>query len=80
MKTVVIYDQCGEYSPTFAVLDGDYRHFDKCYVNDASGTGDAWGEFLYPDDTGNCAVNFQEEFPIEAVKEGAFVIVAGFLP
>lgn len=80
MKTVVIYDQCGLDTLTFAVLDGDYRHFHNCYVNDASGSGDEWADFLYPCDSGRCSISFQDEFPVEEVRNGAFVIVAGFLP
>lgn len=80
MQTVLIYDQFGIEPLKFAVLDGDYRKFDKAYVNDCSGNGDEFGDFLYPEGSEGCSIEFIEEFPVDAVKNGAFVIVCGFLP
>ncbi len=33
MKTVLIYDQCGEDSISYIVLSGDYSRFDQAYIN-----------------------------------------------
>lgn len=80
MKTVLIYDQFGQEPIKFAVLDGDYSRFNGAYVNSCDGNGDELGDLLYPDDTGVCAVEFVDAFPVDAVKEGAIVVVCGFLP
>lgn len=95
MKTVIIYDQL-EANLTFIVLDGDYRHLDKVYINQCFEESkaeqkareklqDELNDLIYPADGeetqfGYTKVELLEEFPTQAVLDGAFVIVAGFLP
>ena len=33
MKTLFLYDRCGDDAPTFFVLEGDYQHLDGIYGN-----------------------------------------------
>jgi hypothetical protein len=82
MKTVMIWND-GDNPIRFAILDGDYRHMDRVYVN-ASGDDEAeakqeqLSDIVY-DNKGRERLQFKDEFPVEAVKQGAYVIVAGFL-
>ena len=90
MKTVLIFDQCGQEPIKFVVLDGDYERFSGVYINAVvEGTkkqrelGDKLqeelGEVLYGTDS-KFKISVSEEFPCDAVKEGALVVVCGFLP
>jgi hypothetical protein len=92
MKTVLIYDDCHE-AIRFFVLDGDYRSLDKVYINAClDGTKkeqkayekkqDELSDLMYgkKNSGGSFKPEALDAFPVEAVKEGAAVIVAGFLP
>lgn len=90
MKTVLIYDQL-DADLKFFVLDGDYTKFKGVYINQCS-TGnkreqkaaekkqDELTNLLYDQNTGELLLPFLGEFPTEEVRNGAAVIVAGFLP
>jgi hypothetical protein len=83
-KTVIIWDQCGETNIVFFVLDGDYRKLDNIYINCEYGE-DSDSELAAEVLSGLLEekltkANELKEFPTTAVLEGAFVIVAGFLP
>jgi hypothetical protein len=75
---------------TFAVLDGDYRHLNGVYINmvvpedeDEAGHNkkqDELNELVYNQKDGSYKIEMLDTFPTEAVREGAEVIVAGFLP
>lgn len=83
MKTVLIYDQLGEGPIKFYILDRDYSHLDGVYINDSNvdeALQEELSKLIYDPVTGcelQCA---REYFPSYAVKDGALVIVAGFLP
>ncbi|MEI7296645.1 hypothetical protein [Paraburkholderia tropica] len=82
MQTVLIWDECGQNDIRFVVLDGDYSELNGIYVNNSLQEiedQDRVNDLIY-DDEGLYKVEFLAEFPIEAVKSGAIVIVAGFLP
>lgn len=80
MKTVVIWDDC-EANLKFVVVDGDKRHLDGIYINsnDDEKLQDEVN-LLFCDEKGNQLRKLVDEFPYEEVKNGAFVIRAGFLP
>jgi hypothetical protein len=81
LKTVLIYDQCGQAPLRFYVLGEDYRHLHGTYINSDSNDNlqDELSALLgladYPDSRPHLDV-----FPVDAVKEGAAVIVCGFYP
>lgn len=89
--TVFIYDQCGQEPLSFFVLEGDYRHLNKIYVNThvESKNGrkiqqekeDELVKLVYEED-GKKKVVLLETFPIIDVKfkNPVHVIVCGFLP
>ncbi|MBB3004417.1 hypothetical protein FHX57_006799 [Paraburkholderia tropica] len=82
MQTVLIWDECGQNDIRFVVLDDDYSELNGIYVNNSlqeSEDQDRVNDLIY-DDEGRYKVEFLVEFPVEAVKAGAIVIVAGFLP
>ncbi len=89
MKTVLIYDQL-DSSLKFFVLDGDYSHLNGVYINQyvedekaqkATDTKqDELTDLIYVPETGEFKHSALDEFPTQAVREGATVIVAGFLP
>lgn len=83
MKTVIIYDQCGEDAIKFYVVEGDYEHLDGIYVNHSrqpEALRDMLADLFYDRETGQDLLTAEDSFPINAVKDGAVVIVAGFLP
>jgi hypothetical protein len=83
MQTVLIWDCCGEEPIRFAVFEGDLRRFDHIYLNaagDDEELQDELNEALYDQESGKYLVDWLSEFPVDAVKNGAFVIVAGFYP
>lgn len=89
MKTVVIWDMCGEAPIKYFIADGDLSRLNGLYINTYTEktpegrkkekllmelsklTYDKHGTFLHA---------LLDTFPIQAVKDGAQVIVAGFLP
>ena len=90
MKTVLIFDQC-EANVTFYVLDGDYAHLNRVYINQAvDGTKkvqraaeklqDELSNLIYHPKTGELLLQSLSELPVEDVIAGAQVIVAGMLP
>lgn len=82
MKTVIIYDQCGEDDIKFRVVDGDFTHLQGKYVNSVD-TSDAEADEINTvvfDENWHLLGDFTTEFPVEAVREGAKVVVIGFLP
>jgi hypothetical protein len=91
MKTVLIFDQC-EANVEFFVLEGDYRELDKVYINAYKEGATAkeqkaneklqnkLNKLLYHQKTGEYLHPVLHEFPTQAVRDGAEVIVAGFLP
>jgi len=81
MKTIIIYDQCGEHAIQFFVVDGDYSHLNNVYINNTEDQAktDELSDLLYGED-GRIQLKAYKKFPIKAAKEGANVIVAGFAP
>lgn len=89
MKTVMIYDQL-DSALRFFVLDGDYRHLHNVYINqyvedkkarkEAEKKQDELNELVYNTETGEFKIPVLDEFPVQAVRDGAEVVVAGFLP
>lgn len=81
-QTVVIWDQVGQDDIKFAILDGDYSELDGLYLNNAHQEQedlDRLSNLIY-DENGKEIATFVDKFPIDLVKAGAVVIVAGFLP
>lgn len=85
MKTVMIFDQFGQEPLQFITFDGDLSHLDGTLINSVESEEskqDELSDMLYDKDTGDtlykdCA---SEKFPVQDVKDGAIVIVCGFLP
>jgi len=81
MKTVFIWDELqGELQ--FFVVNGDFRHLNNTYINSVEDEDkqDELNKILAYDNEGNPEVTMLTEFPIQEVKDGAYVVVAGFLP
>ena len=82
MKTVLIYDQCGQEPIKFYVLEGNYSHLDGVYINEADSQEhlqDELSNLMYTE-KGRVIPMEHGCFPTHEVKNGAPVIVAGFLP
>lgn len=78
MQTVVIFDSYGEAPIQFFVAEGDFRGLNEVYINAADSEEAAQDKLI-----GLLLQNKDKmlyTFPVEAVRQGAFVIVAGFLP
>jgi hypothetical protein len=83
VKTVVIWDQCGSESLQFFVFDKDIRDLDGVYINSTESSDeqvDKLNEVIAYDDDGRPKVKMLSQFPLQAVKDGASVIVCGFIP
>lgn len=83
MSTVVIWDQCGTDPLQFFVVDKDITELDGVYINSTESTDEQCeklNEVLAYDDSGRTKVKLLSKFPLQAVKDGAPVIVCGFLP
>lgn len=82
MKTVVIWDSMdGEIK--FFVAKGDLSRFHGHYVNSVDTSeemGDEISNLMYDQKTGKQIIKPTTDFPIQAVLDGAKVIVTGFLP
>lgn len=80
MKTVIIYNSVVD-PIRFYVVEGDFSHLNNVFVNDSEGDEtleDALNSLVFDADWNY--LPSMESFPVDAVKEGAIVIVAGFLP
>lgn len=73
-KTVMIFDN--EEGIDFLVLEGDFSQLNGQYLN-AEGD-ELLAELMYDNVTGEPKVKFLKEFPLQAVLDGAKVIVCGF--
>ncbi len=82
MKTVLIFDQCGEAPIEFYVLKGDYSRLADVYVNSTEADEALADELndLFYDAEGKKLLKPKKRFPVNAVKNGALVITCGFLP
>jgi hypothetical protein len=83
-QTVIIWDELNADLEYF-VLDGDYTHLDRVYINqvtdeDSEKKADELNELLYNQEDGTFLHKSTQDFPYDAVLNGAKVIVAGFLP
>lgn len=81
MKTVVIWDSVNE-EVRFFIVDRDLTHLHRKYANSTETTEAEDSEItslVYSTD-GKMNVEFIPEFPVEAVRDGAKVIVTGYLP
>jgi hypothetical protein len=85
MQTVLIFDRIIE-PLCFIVAEGDLRHLDRVYINEYNAEDpknellqNELSEFLH-DEKGNDRHTLLDTFPVDAVKDGAVVIVVGFLP
>lgn len=84
MQTVFIFDSCGAEYIKFHVAEGDYSRFNGVFIN-LMGNSEyeclsaELCEYVYDED-GAEKISFIDEFPCQAVKDGAIVIVCGFNP
>jgi len=81
MKTIFIYDQCGQATVSFFVLEGDYRHLNNVYVNSLEDE-DKQQEILnlIYNEEGTVNVEMLQNFPVEEMRQPCYVVVVGFLP
>ncbi len=89
MRTVVIWDNCGQEPLQFFVVEGDWSKYDRLYINtytEKTAEGKKLDRllkelsgFMYGFE-GNMLQSLSKEFPIDEVKAGARVVVCGFLP
>lgn len=78
-KTVIIWDEV-QAQIQFVVIDRDVSHLNGVYINgDDDEKSQELSDLLCLGD-GECPIDFLDNFPVDAVKDGAKVIVAGFLP
>ncbi len=82
MDTVVIWDELDANIQFFVVPGRDLRYLNGKYVNSVESSDeecDVINDIVYTDE-GVKKVQMTKVFPVDAVKDGAFVIVMGFLP
>jgi len=74
-RTVVIFDNCIDGCITFAVQDGDLSKYHGAYLN-SNALGDELSDLIFSAD-GEFLWKFLDDFPVDEVRNGAIVIVAG---
>lgn len=74
-RTVVIWDS-GDFEIKFATVDGDHRLLHRVYIGDANASMSSQEELNALMD----GVSMADEFPVQDVIDGAYVISAGFIP
>ena len=74
MNTIIIYDQCGEADLQFYVLDGDYSHLNKVYINGCD------NDELVNEVSSIIENKGLAQFPVKDCLPDTKVIVVGFLP
>jgi hypothetical protein len=82
MKTIIIWDQCGQSDLSFFVVDGDYSHLDGVYINGHADDSlvEELSSLVY-DDNGKTLLKVYKKFPRKASMDAENkIIVAGFLP
>jgi len=87
MKTVIIYEEVTE-PIKFFVVERDCTHLDRVYINSTRNQKkvDELSALMYGKENspewkdGQIILYEEKEFPYQEVKDGAKVIVAGFLP
>lgn len=91
MKTIIIYDQCGQCSIEFAIVDGDKSHLNGVYLN---GTGEGGDQTDYDALCDELSAIFYDSEQDDGIAKGAperlpdfpvlnephKVIVCGFIP
>jgi len=81
--TVVIFDEMDAALKFFVIPSGDYSRFDRRYINSSDVSNELQQEmtdFLYDPKTSKLLHKTTGVFPVDAVRNGASVIVIGFLP
>jgi hypothetical protein len=82
VKTIIIWDQCGQDALTFFVVDGDLSHLNEVYINgnEDEALVDELNNLVY-DNKGQCVLKVYKRFPRKTSMNPANkIIVAGFLP
>lgn len=79
MQTVMIYDELDGQGVGFILFDEDMTRFNNTYVNDMNSQLSSELCDIIFDDDGEYKVKVLDKFPTEAVRNGAEVIVAGFI-
>lgn len=81
MKTVTIYDDKCE-AIRFSVVDGDLSHLDGVYFNDTIDEKkiNELSCIIFDAETGRERIEFTEVPPVDAIKDGAKIIVCEFMP
>lgn len=85
VRTILIYDQCGEAPIRYTVLDGDLSRFDKVFINRASddeALQEELSNLLYDEKTGTERVRWSDKFPKRFLlaNPDAIIITCGFIP
>jgi hypothetical protein len=91
MKTLVIFDGFGENRMTYGIVEGDLRHLNYKYINLVETTEKETDEIdalakriCVEGEVDEWYVHELPEFPsdkaLDAIREGAFVIVTGCIP
>lgn len=83
MKTIVIWDLCGEGPLQYFVVKHDVTHLDGTYINSTKcpeANQDELGSLIF-DDLWREKIKMYHKFPMKSVREpDSKVIVCGFLP
>lgn len=83
MKTILIFDQCGDAPIQFFVLDGDYSRFNKVYIGTNSDDEeevklqDEVYDLLY-NEKGRLKLDPYPNFPTNSFDHNTAVVVCGF--
>lgn len=82
IKTVVIWDNMEGFLKFFVIEGRDISHLNGKYVNCVGVTDEESDEVsnLMYNKKGKRIIDTVKDFPVDAVREGAGVIICGFMP
>ena len=77
MKTLFLFDQCGEEEPKFFELEGDFSHLNQVYVNslDKQSEQEELTNILYTE-----AGHIRQKLFLQPTRDWDFFVLVGFLP
>jgi len=80
MKTCFCWDTCGERTPLFFELEGDYRHFNGIYIKGdekSEARADELAELVLDKNTGEMKLPV---FGMPPSRDWDYFITCGFIP
>ena len=82
MKTIFIWDSCGDESIKFFIIKGDFSRLNHTYINsiDKQIEQDELNTLMYNTIEDKPKITMLDEFPVHSLSKGDVVITCGYYP